>query len=128
MEALGGPRERIRAALCGFCVDDVASPVALGIETAAEPGAAILPCVGGIAGRIIQHDGQLTKREIRAVTLSTLAPRGGELLWDIGAGAGSIGIEWLLAHPANRAVGIEAREDRARFTARQRAIARCAAF
>ena len=66
------------------------------------------------------HDGQLTKREIRAVTLSTLAPRGDELLWDIGTGAGSIGIEWLLAHPANRAIGIEAREDRLK-TARSNA-------
>jgi precorrin-6B C5,15-methyltransferase / cobalt-precorrin-6B C5,C15-methyltransferase len=78
----------------------------------AEPGAVILPRVAGLPDDLFAHDGQLTKREIRAVTLSTLAPRGGELLWDVGAGAGSIGIEWLLAHPANRAVGIEARQDR----------------
>lgn len=113
LEALGGPRERIRTATsAGFAFDDVASPVALGIETVAEPGAAILPCVAGLPDELFTHDGQLTKREIRAVTLSTLAPRGGELLWDIGAGSGAIGIEWLLAHPANRAVGIEARQDR----------------
>ena len=55
----------------------------------------------------------LTKREIRAVTLSSLAPRAGERLWDIGAGSGSVAIEWLLAHPANRAVGVERRNDRA---------------
>jgi precorrin-6B C5,15-methyltransferase / cobalt-precorrin-6B C5,C15-methyltransferase len=113
LEALGGPRERIRAATAaGFALNDVTSPVALAIEAIAEPGTAIVPRVAGLPDELFAHDGQLTKREIRAVTLSTLAPRGDELLWDIGAGAGSIGIEWLLAHPANRAVGIEAREDR----------------
>jgi precorrin-6Y C5,15-methyltransferase (decarboxylating) len=113
LEALGGPRERIRTALAAaFALNDVTAPVALAIEAAAEPGAVILPRVAGLPDDMFAHDGQLTKREIRAVTLSTLAPRGGELLWDIGAGAGSIGIEWLLAHPANRAIGIEARQDR----------------
>ena len=53
------------------------------------------------------HDGQLTKREIRAVTLAALAPRPGEMLWDIGAGAGSIAIEWLRTHPATEAVAVE---------------------
>jgi len=113
LEALGGPRERIRTAqAAGFALNDVAAPVALAIEATAEPGAPIIPRVAGLPDDMFAHDGQLTKREIRAVTLSTLAPRGGELLWDIGAGAGSIGIEWLLAHPANRAIGIEARQDR----------------
>jgi precorrin-6Y C5,15-methyltransferase (decarboxylating) len=113
LEALGGPRERLRAATAaGFALDDVASPVALGIEAIAEPGTTVMPHVAGLPDELFAHDGQLTKREIRAVTLSTLAPRGGELLWDIGAGSGAIGIEWLLAHPANRAIGIEAREDR----------------
>jgi precorrin-6B C5,15-methyltransferase / cobalt-precorrin-6B C5,C15-methyltransferase len=113
LESLGGPRERVRATtVVNFALDDVTSPVALAIEAVAEPGTAIMPRVAGLPDEMFAHDGQLTKREIRAVTLSTLAPRGGELLWDIGAGSGAIGIEWLLAHPANRAVGIEAREDR----------------
>ena len=56
---------------------------------------------------MFEHDGQITKREIRAVTLSSLAPRAGELLWDVGCGSGSIAIEWLLRHPANRAIAIE---------------------
>jgi precorrin-6Y C5,15-methyltransferase (decarboxylating) len=113
LEALGGPSERIRVTTAaGFAVDDVRSPVALAIEAVAELGATIIPHVAGLPDELFKHDGQLTKREIRAVTLSTLAPRGGELLWDIGAGSGAIGIEWLLAHPANRAIGIEAREDR----------------
>ena len=113
LEALGGPRERIRvSAAKDFALDDIQSPVALAIEAIAEPGAIVMPSVAGLPDELFENDGQLTKREIRAVTLSTLAPRGGELLWDIGAGSGAIGIEWLLAHPGNRAIGIEAREDR----------------
>jgi len=113
LEALGGPRERIRvAAAAGFALDDVKSPVALAIEAVAEPGAITIPRVVGLPDELFGHDGQLTKREIRAVSLSTLAPRGGELLWDVGAGSGAIGIEWLLADPANRAIAIEEREDR----------------
>jgi len=113
LEALGGPRERVRVTTAGgLAWDDVQSPVALAIEAVAASGAIIIPCVAGLPDELFGHDGQLTKREIRAVTLSTLAPRGGELLWDIGAGSGAIGIEWLLAHPANRAIGIEARDDR----------------
>jgi precorrin-6Y C5,15-methyltransferase (decarboxylating) len=113
LEGLGGPRERIRTATAaGFAMNDVNSPVALAIDAVAEPGATIIPRVAGLPDEFFEHDGQLTKREIRAVSLSTLAPRGGELLWDVGAGSGAIGVEWLLAHPANRAIGIEAREDR----------------
>jgi precorrin-6Y C5,15-methyltransferase (decarboxylating) len=100
LEALGGPQERIRVATAAsFALDDVKSPVALAIEAVAEPNAAIIPRVAGLPDELFIHDGQLTKREIRAVTMSTLAPRGGELLWDVGAGSGAIGIEWLLAHP-----------------------------
>ncbi len=113
LEALGGPSERIRGTTAaGFALDDIRSPVALAIEAVAEPGATIIPRVAGLPDELFKHDGQLTKREIRAITVSALAPRGGELLWDVGAGSGAIGIEWLLAHPANRAIGIEAREDR----------------
>jgi precorrin-6Y C5,15-methyltransferase (decarboxylating) len=113
LEALGGPRERIRVVDAGaFAFDDVKSPVAIAIEAVAGPRASIIPRTAGLPDELFGHDGQLTKREIRAVSLSTLAPRGGELLWDVGAGSGAIGIEWLLAHPANRAIGIEAREDR----------------
>jgi precorrin-6Y C5,15-methyltransferase (decarboxylating) len=113
LEALGGPRETTRdTTAASFALQDIQSPVAVAIEATAEPGAIIMPRVAGLPDELFIHDGQLTKREIRAVTLSTLAPRGGELLWDVGAGAGSIGIEWLLAHPANRAVGVEPRQDR----------------
>ena len=69
------------------------------IEVEAAPGARIIACAPGLADDLFEHDGQITKREIRAVTLSSLAPRRGELLWDIGAGSGSVAIEWMLADP-----------------------------
>jgi precorrin-6Y C5,15-methyltransferase (decarboxylating) len=113
LEALGGPNEHVRTSTAaGFAVADIKAPVMLAIEAIADNDTVIIPRVSGLPDEFFKHDGQLTKREIRAITMSTLAPRGGELLWDIGVGSGAIGIEWLLAHPANRAVGIEPREDR----------------
>jgi precorrin-6B C5,15-methyltransferase / cobalt-precorrin-6B C5,C15-methyltransferase len=125
LEALGGARERIRDATaavadCGF--GDVDNLNVVGIEVAAEPGARIIARAAGLADDLFEHDGQITKREIRAVTLSALAPRRGELLWDIGAGAGSVAIEWMLADPRMRAVAIERRPDRAARIARNAAL------
>jgi precorrin-6Y C5,15-methyltransferase (decarboxylating) len=91
LERLGGPHERIRE-VTGAIPNDIAAPVAVAIE-AHDPG---LPQSSGLPDDLFQHDGQLTKRPVRALTLSALAPRPGETLWDIGAGSGSIGIEWLL--------------------------------
>ncbi|MNZ86963.1 Precorrin-6Y C(5,15)-methyltransferase [decarboxylating] [compost metagenome] len=64
--------------------------------------------LAGLPDSAFQHDGQLTKRDVRAITLARLAPVPGELLWDVGAGSGSIGIEWMRAHPGCRALAIEA--------------------
>ena len=83
------------------------------IEVAAAPDARIIARAPGLADELFEHDGQITKREVRALTLSALAPRRGELLWDIGAGAGSVAIEWMLADPTMRAIAIERRADRA---------------
>jgi len=119
MEALGGPRERVRATQAdGFALADIAHPVAVALEPAG--GAAIPHRASGQPDSLFDHDGQITKRPIRALTLSALAPRAGERLWDIAAGSGSIAIEWLLAHPACQAVAIEAdagRADRLRANA-----------
>lgn len=66
----------------------------------------------GIEDERFRHDGQLTKREIRVLTLAALMPRPGDLLWDIGAGAGSISIEWLRADPSLEAIAVEKYEKR----------------
>ncbi|MGH6796386.1 MAG: precorrin-6y C5,15-methyltransferase (decarboxylating) subunit CbiE, partial [Methylocella sp.] len=114
MEAMGGTRERTRASTAeDFHMEGIDPLNIVALEITATAESRILPVANGVADSWFETDGQLTKREIRAVTLSSLAPRRGELLWDVGAGSGSIAIEWLLSDPANRALAIEAREDRA---------------
>lgn len=111
-EALGGPRERQRLALAsGFDLQDVQHPVAVAL--AVDGAGPALPRANGLPDTLFAHDGQITKQRVRALTLCALAPRPGERLWDIGAGSGSIGIEWLLAHPRCEAVAIEADAARA---------------
>ncbi len=119
LEALGGPRERIRSTTAqDFAANEIAALNLIALEVAAGPGARVIPLAPGLPDDAFEHDGQITKREIRALTLSVLAPRRGEMLWDVGCGAGSVAIEWLLRDPANRAIGIEARADRADRAAR----------
>ncbi len=115
LEALGGPRERIRTTTAaGFDFGAVEALNTLAVEVGAAAGARVIPRGFGLADALFEHDGQITKREIRAVTLSSLAPRRGELLLDIGAGAGSVAIEWLLADPPfMRAIAVEQNAERA---------------
>ncbi|WP_051140475.1 bifunctional cobalt-precorrin-7 (C(5))-methyltransferase/cobalt-precorrin-6B (C(15))-methyltransferase [Azospirillum brasilense] len=114
LESMGGPRERsIVATADAWSAERVADLNTLAVECLAVPGARALPRAPGLPDDWFEHDGQITKREIRAVTLSWLAPRRGELLWDIGAGSGSIGVEWMLSDPANRAIAVEHKADRA---------------
>ena len=114
LEALGGPRERIRSArAAGFALDAIDPLHVLAIEVHAAPDARVLARAAGLADDLFEHDGQLTRRELRALALSSLAPRRGELLWDVGAGAGSVAIEWLLADTSLRAIAIEAQAERA---------------
>jgi precorrin-6Y C5,15-methyltransferase (decarboxylating) len=86
----------------------------IGVHCQADADAALLPTVPGLRDDAYESDGQLTKREVRAVTLSRLAPIPGQLLWDIGGGAGSIAIEWSRHHPTCRAIAIERDPDRAK--------------
>jgi precorrin-6B C5,15-methyltransferase / cobalt-precorrin-6B C5,C15-methyltransferase len=114
LEALGGPRERLRATTAaGFDLGDVGPLNIVAVEVEASPGARVLARTSGLSDELFEHDGQITKREVRAMTLAALSPRRGELLWDVGAGAGSVAIEWMLADSAMRAIAIEARSDRA---------------
>jgi precorrin-6B C5,15-methyltransferase / cobalt-precorrin-6B C5,C15-methyltransferase len=118
-EAMGGLSERIRRTQAqAFALDNVAALNTIALEVVAEHGARVLPRVAGLPDDWFEHDGQITKSEIRAMTLSALAPRRGDLLWDVGSGSGSVAIEWMLADPANRSVAIEVRRDRAERIAR----------
>ena len=120
-EHLGGTDER---EVAGTAQDwphtQVAALNLVAIECLAAPDAPRLPRVAGLPDSAFQHDGQLTKRDVRAITLARLAPLPGELLWDVGAGCGSIGIEWMRAHPACRALAIEADEGRQGFVEHNR--------
>lgn len=122
LEAMGGPRERVRSATAGgFDITDVAALNTIALQVAATADATVLPLAPGLDDTLFEHDGQLTKREVRAITLSALGPRQGELLWDVGLGAGSVAIEWLLRHPSLKAIGIEVEPARAVRAARNAA-------
>jgi precorrin-6B C5,15-methyltransferase / cobalt-precorrin-6B C5,C15-methyltransferase len=113
LEALGGTNERVRTTpAAGFDLSDIAALNTVAIDVEAAPDARVIAYSSGLDDALYEHDGQITKREIRAITLSSLAPLRGQLLWDIGAGSGSVAIEWMLAHPSMHAVAIEVRADR----------------
>ena len=118
LEALGGPRERIRQSTA-HAVDfaDIQSPVAVAVQVFGPLG---LPNTPGLPDSGFAHDGQITKSPIRALTLSALAPRPGEHLWDLGAGSGSVSVEWCLAGGTCSAV-----EQNAERVANIRANAAC---
>ncbi len=108
MEALGGPRERIRqATAAGFDLHGTRPPVAVAVQAAGGVARAAGP---GLPDDAFRHDGQITRAPVRALTLAALAPRPGALLWDLGAGSGSVAVEWALA--GGRAVAVERRADR----------------
>ncbi len=114
LEALGGADERrFERTAAGFGDADCAALNVLAIEVVGGPGARVLALAPGLAEGLFEHDGQITKRLVRAATLAALAPRRGELLWDVGAGSGSVAVEWMLRHPSLRAVAVEARGERA---------------
>ncbi len=112
LEALGGPHERIRPTSAAGCalhnLHDVQAPVAVALEVAGAPG---LPRSPGLPDADFAHDGQITKAPVRALTLAALAPRPGMHLWDIGAGSGSVSVEWCLA--GGHASAIEQHAERA---------------
>lgn len=113
LEHLGGPAERqVHGSADDWPHTTVADLNLLAIECLADASAPHLSPLAGLPDDAFRHDGQITKRDVRAITLARLAPRPGELLWDVGAGSGSIGIEWMRAHPACRALAIEADEGR----------------
>ncbi|MBO3735963.1 precorrin-6y C5,15-methyltransferase (decarboxylating) subunit CbiE [Actinoplanes flavus] len=111
LEQLGGPGERAATGAADGWALPAGDPLNIvAVECGDGPE---LPIVPGLPDHRYQGDGQLTKREVRAVTLAALAPAPGRLLWDVGAGSGSIGIEWMRAHPSCRAIAIESSAERA---------------
>jgi precorrin-6Y C5,15-methyltransferase (decarboxylating) len=109
LEHLGGEAERrVDSTASDWNDPQIADLNLIAIECIAEPNTLRLSRLAGLPDSALRHDGQLTKRDVRAVTLAHLAPIPGELLWDVGAGSGSIGIEWMRAHPGCRALAIEA--------------------
>jgi precorrin-6B C5,15-methyltransferase / cobalt-precorrin-6B C5,C15-methyltransferase len=117
-EYLGGPRERRIAASAEEWRDEAVAGLNI-IAIDCRAGAAARPRSrqAGLPDDAFRHDGQLTKRPVRAATLSALAPLPGELLWDIGAGSGSIAIEWLRSDRGMSAIAIERVASRAAFIA-----------
>jgi len=130
LEHLGGPNERrVDGVAEHWDHPRCADLNTLAIECRAGPNARVLPPVPGLPDDLFENDGQLTKREVRAVTVAALAPLPGQVLWDVGAGSGSVAIEWLRAAPgyraandqAARAVAIERGAGRAAMAARNAA-------
>lgn len=119
LEALGGAGERVRSRAAAAGVPgDVGALNMMAIEVVAGPGAMVVPLAAGLPDEVFEHDGQLTKQEVRAVTLAALAPCAGQVLWDVGAGSGAVSIEWCLRGRGTRALAIEGRADRAARAAR----------
>lgn len=109
---LGSPAEQRHEANAAAWEDEAPALNVIAIECAG--GAEPRGWTAGLPDEAFEHDGQLTKRDIRASALARLAPQPGQLLWDVGAGAASVAIEWMRAHPTCNAIAIEAREDRAK--------------
>ncbi|MFC5646002.1 precorrin-6y C5,15-methyltransferase (decarboxylating) subunit CbiE [Kitasatospora cinereorecta] len=108
LEQLGGEGEDVREGTAEDWPHAPGAPLnVVAVECAAVPGTPRAQLVPGLPDGLFESDGQLTKRHIRAATLAALAPAPGELLWDVGGGSGSIGIEWLRAHRSCRAVSVE---------------------
>lgn len=121
LEHLGGEAERRIDGVASDWTDPALADLNLiAIDCLADPAKPRLSRLAGLPDSAFEHDGQLTKRDVRAVTLARLAPTPGELLWDVGAGSGSIGIEWMRAHPSCRTLAIEADTGRQALIERNR--------
>ncbi len=128
LEQLGGPKERVTGPQEGSGFDEAGFDEAgfddlclLAVAAQPGPGARALTRTPGLPDDAYESDGQITRRELRALAIAALRPGPGQLLWDIGAGSGSVGIEWMRADPLARAIAIEARPDRSARVSRNAA-------
>ncbi|MCP6759504.1 MAG: precorrin-6y C5,15-methyltransferase (decarboxylating) subunit CbiE [Fischerella sp. CENA71] len=116
LERMGGSQERIiEGTAASWKTTEVADLNTIAVECIADPGVVGLSRLAGLPDDVYHHDGQLTKREVRAITLAALAPVPAQLLWDVGAGCGSIGIEWMRTHARCRAIAIEQNPTRLQY-------------
>jgi precorrin-6Y C5,15-methyltransferase (decarboxylating) len=113
LEHLGGPAEARRDGIARHWTHPTGDLALVAVTCLADAGTRPLSTLAGLPDDAFETDGQMTKREVRAATLARLVPLPGQLLWDVGAGTGTIGIEWSRAHPSCRAIAIECRPDRA---------------
>jgi precorrin-6B C5,15-methyltransferase / cobalt-precorrin-6B C5,C15-methyltransferase len=122
LEHMGGKAGRMLSAPAGSWQEARCADLnTVAVECRAGTKARILSHVPGLPDAAFLHDGQLTKREIRAATLAVLAPLPEQRLWDIGAGCGSIAIEWLRAAERASAIAIERSPERCALIARNAA-------
>ena len=118
LEHMGGTTERrVEAAAEDWDAPDIADFNTIAVECVAGTNASIRPGTPGLPDDAFIHDGQLTKREVRAITLANLAPFPGALLWDVGAGCGSVAIEWMRAATNTRAIVFEQNQNRLQMIA-----------
>ena len=118
LERMGGAHERcVEGSAASWDIGDVADLHTMAITCVADPGVTGWSRLAGLPDTAYHHDGQLTKREIRAMTLAALAPLPGQLLWDVGAGCGSVGIEWMRSDARCRAIAIEPHPTRLQYIA-----------
>ena len=122
LAAMGGENELRFDGIAATWDHEVPAFNTLAVDCIAAPDAALLPRVPGLPDELFEHDGTMTKRETRAVTIAKLMPMRGALLWDIGTGCGSVAVEWMRAARYAQAIGIEPRADR-RAMAAQNALA-----
>ena len=113
LEHLDGEKERcLEDTAAAWSFNDVADLNTIAVDCVPGHDAVLLPRTPGLPDDAFRHDGQMTKREVRAATVSALMPVAGQLLWDVGAGCGSVAIEWMRAAPRARAVAIERKAER----------------
>ncbi len=117
MSAMGGPDEKRFNGIAKSWAHEVPEFNTLAVECIANADAPLLPQIPGLPDNAFRHDGNMTKREVRAITLAKLMPMRGAMLWDVGCGCGSVAIEWMRAARDARAIGIEPRADRRAFAA-----------
>ncbi len=114
LEHMGGAGERIiRGTAASWDRGDIRPFNTIAVRCVAGSGAVVLSRIAGLPDDVFASDGNMTGREVRAVTLAALAPGPGERLWDVGAGCGTVAVEWMRSHSACRSVAIERRPERA---------------